>query len=197
MPIIMNTGALAKSSAAVPFDTGFVNFLSTGQTAFGVPGGSIVGWGNTNNALTQNSVGAVTASNQDAISTYIFAQNLDMPPIPVGAVVTGLQVRYIPAHACCQNIYDLSIRVFQGGAPVGNDAFVGFFHWPPCFCVFFTRFNGAGDTAGLTLTGADINSSTFGFGISALHKISTGGFTSFEIAYIDVMQMRILYTAVP
>lgn len=197
MPVIINTGALARSSLAVPFDTGFVNFLSIGQTAFGVPPASIIGWGDTANALTQNGVGAFTFSQQDAFTTYIFGQNLDMPDIPVGAVVTGLQVRYLPGHACCQNIYDASIRVFQGGAPVGNDGFVGFVHWPPCFCVFFTRFGGAGDTAGLTLTGADINSPTFGFGLGALHKISTGGFFSFEIAYLDVMQMRILYTAIP
>lgn len=194
MPVIINTGALAKASNAVPFDTGFVNFLSTGTAP--APGGN-VGWTGTANALTQNGVGAQTVSTFDTFTTYIFAQNLNMPDIPAGAVVTGLQVRYLPVHACCQNIYDASIRVFQGGAPVGNDAFVGFVHWPPCFCVFFTRFGGAGDTAGLTLSGADINSPTFGFGIQALHKISTGGFLSFEIAYIDVMQMRILYTAIP
>jgi hypothetical protein len=67
------------------------------------------------------------------------------------------------------NVFDNVLRLVKAGSLAGNDKASGSI-WPGSDTV--ANYGGAGDTWGLTLTGADVKASNFGVGFSVR---ATGG----------------------
>ncbi len=188
MPVIFNTGAFAKNSSAQQFDTGFRDFQSfSNNTAIGSSPWFFVG-----NAVTLNAVQSQNAAGTVVVSHFHVSTNLNHPPLPPTAIVTGIQVRHSSQRF---NIaFENTIRLFQGGSPIGSNRSNGNLLQGFLFGYLPTN-GGVTDLWGAgPITGADINDGTFGVGIAHIMFASGGGLKSVIIG-IDHVQMRVFYTA--
>lgn len=187
MPVIINTGGFGKNSQAQEFDTGFFNFNSFAS----IPFGSKV-WTSPSNARTLNFAPARTAARAVLISHYLRATGINTPALPPAAIINGIQVRHSSTRF--NLAFENSVRLFQGGSPVGSDRSNG-----SLFAVFFGSYlpinGGSSDLWGIgPLSGADVNSSTFGVGMACIMFGRSRAFR-FVIADCDNIQMRIFYTS--
>lgn len=186
MPVIINTGSFAKNNQTQEFDTGFFNFNSFAT----IPFGSVV-WIGPERAQTLNFVAARTAAQSTLISHYLRATNINTPALPSAAIINGIQVRH--SSSAFNLAFENSVRLFQGGSPVGSNRSNG-----SIFVRFFGSYlpinGGSSDLWGIgPLSGADVNSPTFGVGMACI-MFGSGGLR-FVLADCDNIQMRIFYTS--
>lgn len=104
----------------------------------------------------------------DDVSHYLRLRgpvSLPVVPVPLTAVLTGVEVLITRRGAPNAGIRDSSIRLTAGGVAIGLDRAKALEPWP----TFFTTeiYGGAADLWGTTLTPADVNDGTFGVLISA------------------------------
>lgn len=188
MPVILNTGVFAKNSSSQSFDTGFVNF----GTFFNSPTIGSTPWFFPERAVTLDAFQAQNAAGSVLVTHYCVGTNLQTPPLPPTAIVTGIQVRHSSQRF---NIaFENTIRLFQSGAAIGSNRSNGSLLQGFLFGYLPTN-GGVSDLWGAgPITGADINDSTFGVGIAHIMFASGGGLKAVIIG-IDHMQMRVFYTA--
>jgi hypothetical protein len=161
-------------------DTGF---KSPGTMADDSSVGAIA-WGNVDNAkLSDNNMAGATLGAFD-ISHYLKATNFSMG-VPAGATINGIEVT-IECYSQ-QYVVDNSVKIVKGGSISGDEKSLGA-TWPnPENTV---TFGGATNLWGLSWSVAEINSSDFGFVISAYRNAP---FAS-ETAQVDHIQIKVYYT---
>lgn len=144
---------------------------SNGGTFATVPfTGSTRPWNNPGNAITSNGQRATTTNTGGAgtYSEYLQATGFGFS-IPTGATVLGIVVA-VQRDDAQNNTNDQAVRIVKGGVIGATDKSIGT-NWPTTEA--YQSYGSSTDLWGETWTPADINSSNFGFAISA-RKIATG-----------------------
>ncbi len=167
-------------------------------------GGSTVGPSNPTTSGTNTDVGTVswTTTSSAYASDNAYAEAASLPSsggtsryltltgfgfsIPAGAAVDGVEV-VVERKASGMTVYDNSIKLLIAGTVSGTNQSAGL-SWSSISDTSVT-YGGVSNTWGLTLTGADVNSSTFGVAISAINNgIST------RTAQVDHVTVKVYYT---
>ncbi|MFH1608868.1 MAG: hypothetical protein ABH951_02530, partial [Patescibacteria group bacterium] len=141
-------------------------------------------WTNPFNAQTLNGVYATAALTTGTTTQYLKATNFGFA-IPAGSVINGIQVSITRDGAVGNKIKDSSLKLVKGGVIGGTDHSAGA-SWANGDTL--VTYGSTSDLWGLTWTSADINSSNFGFVISAT---ATGSRT----ATIDNINITVTYTS--
>lgn len=161
-----------------------VNDSGTGNVAWTSPGSV----GVSDNARATASLNSSDTSNYAKATNFGFS-------IPSNAGIDGIQVDVERSEGNIDNrntIRDNAVRIVKGGTVGSTDRSNGGVDWPTTDTYF--SYGGSTDTWGTTWTPADINSSTFGFALSALDVRSGGPPSATEQARIDHIRITVYYS---
>jgi hypothetical protein len=151
-----------------------------------------IAWTNPGNAATSDNVRATASftSGTNLISNYLVATGFGFS-IPSGAVIDGITVEVEKSRTAGggPDIFDNTVRIVKGGI-IGTSDRSSATAWPIVTSEAYTAYGGTSDLWGSSWTPSDINSSDFGFAISA-KKTATGTRT----ANIDHIRITVTYTA--
>lgn len=144
------------------------------------------GWGNTNNAKTHDGLYAEALMGPqpyfvDYLRAMTFAPNIGNNDI-VNGIVVEIEKK---TNGLGFGVQDYLVRLWQNNIPSGNNKKLPG-EWTTSFAYY--TYGSPTDTWGLTLTGADINASGFGVGISP-----SGGGAS-DAAQVDHIRITYYYT---
>lgn len=144
-------------------------------------------WANPGNAASSDdSYAAATLSNGAGISEYLLATNFGFS-IPAGATINGITVTVELSATQSNRVSDNAVRIVKGGT-IGSTDMSNGTAWPTSD--INRNYGGASELWGETWAASDINSSGFGFAISA-----DGDSPGSRDARIDLITITIDYTA--
>lgn len=146
-------------------------------------------WSNPDNAKTDNAAYASSDIWQSSYSDWLRLTNYGFTSadIPVGATIDGIEVSVQRKGEAADKIKDSAFYLRKTSGQTGNNK-ASATYWATTEET--AVYGGASDMWGTALTQADIVSSDFGIDLSAANS----GLALRE-AYIDVIQIRIYYTA--
>lgn len=149
--------------------------------------GTVV-WGNPSNILSSNDLYAAATVRNNA-SHYLVATDFDFA-IPSGATIDGIEVRVeLQSTGSPSNVIDNAVRIVKGGS-IGTTDKSSPTRWS--FGTDAERtYGSSSDKWSETWTAADINSTNFGFAISAKETNN-----SQSNAQVDHIQITVHYTPV-
>lgn len=119
------------------------------------------------------------------ISYYLKATNFNFG-IPSDATILGIKVGVEKSKSGLENLQDNAVRIVKGGTIGSTDKSDGAPSWPSVDT--YSTYGGPADLWGETWTASDINSSTFGFAISARNTGGSGG------PQIDHIRITVYYS---
>ena len=158
--------------------------------------GGVSTWSNLSNATTSNDQFAIASCGTfkdgliwvSELTHYLVATDFSFG-VPAGSTINGISAEVERrAGSISPAISDASIRLVVGGSIAGSDLSAGL-AWSTTEEVI--TYGGAAELWGLTPTVADVNSSNFGFAISAVSAISGGHIGQCQV---DQMRMTVYYT---
>jgi hypothetical protein len=165
-------------------------WCETGRTPGSVSGnvsyGTSINWSQPNRSIGSDNLYSNASFATGDITKYLLDKEFSFN-VPASANITGITVyieRYKQAEAA--NIRDYSIRLQMNGVTVGTEHATDA-AWSATEGIVV--FGGSSDSWGLTLTAADVNSSTFGVLTSAY--IPAGGSSTVYDAYVDNVEVVI------
>jgi len=150
-----------------------------------VAGVGTVTWATPSGATTASDASVATADvrNPSPQTHHLVVDGLGFS-IPSGATIDGIEVE-VRRRSGAGSVRDAEVRLADGAALSTADR-ARSTAWPTSFA--YATYGGATDTWGETWTPADVNASTFGVAISAMH---TGG--SPDDAYVDHVRVTVHY----
>lgn len=151
-------------------------------TSDGSNGGAI-GWANPTNAEALDSVYATATTATSGTTQYLNAQTFGFA-IDSAATIVGISVNVNKTRAGPAS--DVSARIIKGGTVQSTQDKAISGQWP----TGASTYGAPTDLWGLTWTPSDINSSGFGFAISA----SIGPSGDATTAYVDYISITVYYT---
>ncbi len=169
--------------------------LSPGTTANDNSVGSTA-WSNTGNATTSNNTYASATIQEGTASNYLKATNFGFS-IPAGSTINGISVdveRKDVETTDKVSIQDNAVRIVKGGVVGSTDRSSGT-DWPTTDT--YATYGSTSDTWGESWAASDINSTDFGYAISAQAIRSGGPPGSTEDAHIDHVRITVHYTPPP
>jgi hypothetical protein len=153
--------------------------------------GSDHNWSSTSNAIgNNNQYASVTISDSDNVTAYITAKDFDFS-IPSGATINGIEVfvekqRDCADSSCSSDVYDNRVRIIKNNTVGSTDRSIAS-PWTDSDST--VTYGSSSDLWGTTWAPSDINSTGFGFALSA--KRSGGGDRT---AKVDLIQIKVHYT---
>lgn len=175
-PVTHHTGGSCLPTSSGP--------NSPGTMADDASIGSVI-WGGPNNAKVSDNAYTSYLSAGSDISHYIQATNFSFS-IPAGATIDGITVEAEKSKTGSGDITDISARLVKGGMPFSSDMY-NTSVWPGVDA--YSTYGSTSNLWGVTWTPDDINSSTFGFGLSAM-----GSGTPPITAQVDHIRITVNYT---
>jgi hypothetical protein len=159
-----------------------------------------VAWTNPTNAEVSDGVFATNAGN-NSTGHYVKANNFGFS-IPAGATINGILVGVLRKGTSSQGgVADSTIKLLKGGTYGGNNyAQTTYVAWQPIIANSSTArwsttvgtafYGGCNDLWGQTWASSDINSSTFGVGVSPSHGSGKGS----DTGSVDYISIQVFYT---
>lgn len=172
--------SITVSDIAASIDNGYV---FPGTAADDSSHGTKV-WDNVGRLTADDASYADSFSASNVISHYARLTNFGLA-LPAGASITGIRVKIQRRDASTgtATVEDDTVQIVQGGAPVGtNKAVAG--AYPTSLTD--ALYGGSTDTWGLSLTGADVNSSSFGVVYSVQLHGGGGDTASFDCDFVAI-----------
>lgn len=181
------------NSAGSATDTGATN---PGTLADDATVGTVA-WNNPSNASSQNNTYASLIADGDLTTThYLKVTNFGFA-IPTGATINGIKAevdKYSTLFVLGSDDFkDFQVRAVKGGT-IGSTDRADATSWATTDTNTYTTYGGSSDLWGDTWTPADINSSGFGFAISARNTCSICSVGISDDVFIDHIRMTIYYT---
>lgn len=158
--------------------------------------GSTTSWTNTGNAAASDNTYTAATNNlpgNGGFTDYFQATNFGFT-IPSGATITGITVEiedFDDDNGASGRARDNKVMIVKGGVIRTTDNSINSF-WATSDPNSYTTYGSSSDLWGETWTAADINSSNFGFAISAKRQ-GGGGMACFPT--IDHIRITVNYTA--
>lgn len=161
-------------------DTGWLNPSST----------KTVGWANANNAVSENSVYASCSISKNSTSSAIVVTTFNIGNIITNSssTINGIEVRIKRYASNTNSLSDGRIDLILLEATTGQNKAVST-TWGTSNA-FSQIYGGSTDMWGTALTYGNVIDPTFGISFSVTNSASGS-----RTAYVDVIQMKIYYTA--
>jgi hypothetical protein len=161
-----------------------------GSTAADDSSVGTVTWSSPSSALTQDDAYATATLDSASETThYLKATNFGFS-IPSGVEIKGILVEVERFESgTTLRVFDNSIKLVKGGTISGTDKSTGL-SWPSGDTDTYQPYGNSTDLWGLNWTPSDINSSTFGAVISAIHDTGTTSRT----ASVDHIRITVYYS---
>lgn len=151
----------------------------------GVTTGSGVAWTNPGNAVSENATSTTSALTKSATTSQTLrVTGFDFSAIPVGAIITGVEVR-VKRSTAGNTVNDNSVRLSLSGASIGTNL-ASATNYPTTLT--WAVYGGSTELWGTSLTESQIKDSTFGVDFSA--KLS--GTTSRTVS-VDAISVAVAY----
>lgn len=151
----------------------------------GVTTGSGVAWTNPGNAVSENATNATSALTKSATTSQTLrVTGFDFSAIPVGAIITGVEVR-VKRSTAGNTVNDNSVRLSLSGASIGTNLASATNYTTS---LAWATYGGSNELWGTTLSESQIKDSTFGVDFSA--KLS--GTTSRTVS-VDAISVAVAY----
>jgi hypothetical protein len=161
---------------------------SPGSVTGNVSYGTSINWATPNRSIGSDDLYSRVQIQSGDITKYLEDKTFSFS-IPSDAIVTGIQVYIERYKQAAADIRDYSIRLEINGSIVGSDHGTGNTLWSNTESVVV--YGSPNDLWGLSLTPADVNSSTFGVLTSVY--IPSGGSPTIYDAYIDNVEVLISF----
>jgi hypothetical protein len=147
-------------------------------------------WSDPNNVKSSNDVYAIATPAKNSDSDWLRVTNFDFSSIPSGATIDGIEVKIEHrGTAVAPDGYnqDSTLQLRKTSGQTGSNK-ASFLPWGTTDETF--TYGGESDKWGATLVDTDIRSSDFGLDLSVAGMLEDG-----ETAYVDVISIRVYYTA--
>lgn len=149
-----------------------------------------VAWGTVTNVYSSNDADASVALGRGITSHYIKATGFNFS-IPTGSTIDGIVVEVERACNSTTFFKDSTVRIVKGGVIGATNKADTVTIWP--LTDTYKTYGASTDVWGETWTADDINSSTFGFAISAQNSQTTGS-SETRTGYVDHIRITVYYT---
>lgn len=196
--ITVSALTLALPAAVVPLSSSVFAATSGPNSADVAENDGAIGtipWNNPGNALTQNDSRADATIDANGEATqYLKLTDFDFAiPTASNVVIDGILVEIDrdQNYTGLNRVFDNSIRLVKNSLISGDDRSTGA-EWPDSDTDTYASYGGQSDLWGLTWTPADINATTFGVAVSAIHDSTNYSRT----ARVDHVRITVTYHVV-
>lgn len=155
-------------------------------------------WSNPGNATSEDGSNATCDVEKSTYGDWLYAYNFGFDGeggVPSGATIEGIEMRLkcYRESGIGNTIQDSAVYLVDGDGSQTGDNQAQATSWPTSSPTWRTGYGGASDDWNATIDAADIRDSDFGVQISA----SNSDMASARMAYVDVVEIRVTYTAAP
>lgn len=144
-------------------------------------------WSNPTRVVSSDDSRAAASWSKDGdVSEYLLATSFSFT-VPTSATINGILVEVEKLETNAKsNTVDNSIKLTKGAGYIGDNKADAVTEWGTSDA--YASYGGASDLWGTTWTASDVNSSSFGVGVSAVCGVASGG------VEIDHIRITVYYT---